>query len=152
MKFLEIQNDLFKDLNVDDCYCHCIASDGNYGAGIAPVFIDDVFQQTLEITRILASQKEVWQSQKGYAILLSSVKGLTAHLITKEFTWGKPTYETLRNSLLDLKKQLLKCNFTGKIKMPKIGCGLDGLQWQKVKEIIKNVFHDTNFDIEIYYL
>lgn len=31
--------------------------------------------------------------------------------------------------------------------MPKIGCGLDRLQWGKVREIIKDVFNDVNIEI-----
>ena len=39
-----------------------------------------------------------------------------------------------------------------RIKMPKIGCGLDGLSWDKVSEIVKNIFHDMDIDIIVYYL
>ena len=38
-------------------------------------------------------------------------------------------------------------NSITKAAMPTIGCGLDGLKWNKVKEIIQNVFSDTNIDI-----
>lgn len=31
--------------------------------------------------------------------------------------------------------------------MPKIGCGLDRLQWDKVKEIIINTFKDIDLEI-----
>jgi hypothetical protein len=31
--------------------------------------------------------------------------------------------------------------------MPIIGCGLDRLQWDKVSEIIKDVFKDTDIEI-----
>lgn len=34
-----------------------------------------------------------------------------------------------------------------KIAMPIIGCGLDGLKWDKVSEIIKDVFNDINIEI-----
>ena len=36
--------------------------------------------------------------------------------------------------------------------MPKIGCGLDKLQWGKVREIIKEEFKDVDIQIEIRYL
>ena len=36
--------------------------------------------------------------------------------------------------------------------MPKIGCGLDKLQWSKVREIIKDEFKDVDIQIEIRYL
>lgn len=36
--------------------------------------------------------------------------------------------------------------------MPKIGCGLDRLQWGKVKEIICEVFKDMDVEILVCYL
>ena len=36
-----------------------------------------------------------------------------------------------------------------KIAMPIIGCGLDGLKWDKVSTIIKNIFNNTDIEILI---
>jgi O-acetyl-ADP-ribose deacetylase (regulator of RNase III) len=36
--------------------------------------------------------------------------------------------------------------------MPRIGCGLDGLEWDKVKLIIQRVFKQTECEITIYTL
>ena len=36
--------------------------------------------------------------------------------------------------------------------MPRIGCGIDGLCWSKVKKIIKSVFENSNISISVYYL
>jgi hypothetical protein len=33
--------------------------------------------------------------------------------------------------------------------MPEIGCGLDKLQWGKVKEIINNEFYNTPIEITV---
>lgn len=38
------------------------------------------------------------------------------------------------------------------IAMPKIGCGLDKLEWSKVKAIIEEVFAGTDIEILICYL
>ena len=43
----------------------------------------------------------------------------------------------------------LKHNVT-KLAMPKIGCGLDGLAWPKVKDIIKEIFYNDVVSIVIY--
>ena len=67
---------------------------------------------------------------------------------------------TLQESLEDLKKYIIDFNTNSPdktclinyIKMPKIGCGLDGLNWDKVSEIVKNIFHDMDIDIIVYYL
>ena len=71
-----------------------------------------------------------------------------ANLITKENVYDKPTYETLTESLFDLKKYMIE-NHINKVAMPLIGCGLDMLEWSNVEKIIKNVFNDTNFEIFI---
>ena len=57
MTYTEIQGDLFQHLYREPSndklrytqsnvpvYCHCIANDGRWGAGIAPVFIDKIFK------------------------------------------------------------------------------------------------------------
>jgi hypothetical protein len=36
--------------------------------------------------------------------------------------------------------------------MPKIGCGLDDLDWDVVSTIIKGVFAGTDVNIQVYYL
>ena len=36
--------------------------------------------------------------------------------------------------------------------MPRIGCGLDKLNWKNVKNMIKEIFKDTDIAIEVYYL
>lgn len=36
--------------------------------------------------------------------------------------------------------------------MPKIGCGIDRLNWKKVSEIIKEIFEDVDIEIIIYTL
>ena len=36
-----------------------------------------------------------------------------------------------------------------KIAMPMIGCGLDKLEWDRVSQIIKNIFGDTDMEILI---
>ena len=38
------------------------------------------------------------------------------------------------------------------IGMPRIGCGIDGLDWNYVKKLIKLVFEDTDVDIIATYL
>ena len=38
-------------------------------------------------------------------------------------------------------------NGINKIAMPMIGCGLDKLNWDKVSQIIKETFKDTDIEI-----
>ena len=39
-----------------------------------------------------------------------------------------------------------------KLAMPLIGCGLDKLEWNRVKDVIEDVFDDTDVEILICYL
>ena len=49
-------------------------------------------------------------------------------------------------------KEIVIMNNIKFIAMPKIGCGLDRLQWDKVKEIIINTFKDIDLEILVCYL
>lgn len=173
MNYKEVKGDLFCGLrerngfvesltDTKEVYCHCIANDGKWGAGIAPVFIDKIFKSRYWLEPMLKNKP--WNG-RGKAIIGQNYNSdntgfvFDANLITKEFTSGKPTYTTLQESLEDLKRYIVGFNQNnpedyriGRVKMPKIGCGLDKLEWSKVSEIIKNIFSDIDIDIIVYYL
>ena len=73
------------------------------------------------------------------------------NLITKRFVWEKPTLDTLRTALCDLKEQLQNSALK-KVVMPKIGCGLDRLNWADVSELLKTIFNDLDIEIVVCYL
>ena len=68
------------------------------------------------------------------------------NLITKEKYWHKPTYLTLKKSLQNMRKIVIEKDIKY-IAMPKIGCGLDRLQWVNVKGILNEVFGDLDIEI-----
>lgn len=72
-------------------------------------------------------------------------------MFTKYKYYHKPTYYSLRQTLLDMKEQCIALDIT-KLAMPKIGSGLDKLEWEKVQSLIHEVFEDTNIYIVIYIL
>ena len=66
-------------------------------------------------------------------------------LVTKPKYWQKPTYDSLRKTLVDLKELCDKDFLNVKtLVMPKIGCRLDKLQWKNVKKMLKEIFEDTD--------
>ena len=167
MTYTEIQGDLFQHLTRDNyhheldykegpfaVYAHCIANDGKYGAGIAPIFIDKVFQSGNFVKMLLAENP--WDG-KGWCLFISHTEGpygfkvFEANLITKKSTYGKPTYDTVREALQNLKLDMVESHCSI-LRMPKIGSGLDKLEWPKVSEIVQEVFGDTDINIEVYYL
>ena len=138
MIFKEEKKNLFE---VDDKYllAHCISADYALGAGIATIF--------QKVYHLKNNLKIVGKKRYPDCIFINPV----FNLVTKEKYWHKPTYQSLQRSLEMMKKMLPKDKLNY-IAMPKIGCGLDGLQWSRVKEIIEEVFKDINIEILICYL
>lgn len=145
MTLEEIKTDLFKyePITQNFYYAHCISRDFALGMGIAKSF-----KSKFNLTKDVLTQGVIFDNIS----LVSNV----FNLITKSKYWQKPTYDSLKNSLLNMKKTIftLNGNDTKDIQliMPKIGCGLDKLTWKNVKNIIKEVFDDTELNIVICYL
>lgn len=71
--------------------------------------------------------------------------------VTKPRYFHKPTYDTLQSSLVVLWKHCVDNGIT-ELCMPRIGCGLDRLEWDKVKEMIQEVFAGSKIAITVYAL
>lgn len=141
MQLTEYKKDLFK-VEPDNYLVHCISSDFAMGAGIAISFRDRGVKQYL----LNHYPSNYWKGI-GYS-LLSPIKGYNGvfNLITKDRYYMKPTYKTIREALTDMKSKLpTDC----KIAMPYIGCGLDKLEWDQVKNIIIEIFNDTDIEISV---
>lgn len=143
-----IYKEEIKDLfSVSDDYylAHCISADFGMGKGIVVEF-NKRFDMKNKLVSKYGSFGKHWDfeddDKKGTCLL----EGRVFNLITKRMYWHKPTYETLRNSLCDLRILCIN-NKVEKLAMPLIACGLDGLQWDKVSEIIKEVFEDVDIEI-----
>lgn len=70
-------------------------------------------------------------------------------MITKERFWHKPTYQSLRSSLVSMKNHMIS-NRVSSVSLPRIGCGLDQLKWKKVELILQEVFSNTGIQITVY--
>ena len=146
MTFTEKEQDIFELSNKDNYYfVQCISSDFKMGKGIALEF-NKVFNCKNELVKEFKNFK--WENT-GRCI--KAKNSIVFHLITKNRYWDKPTYRTLKESLIELKTLCLEQNIK-KLVMPKIGCGLDKLQWNTVKENIIKIFNDTDIEILICYL
>ena len=121
---------------------HCISRDCRLGKGIAKLFRER-FGRIQEIQDCRAGVGEIAVLQDGARFIYN--------LVTKELYHGKPTYETLRRSLEKMKEHAIR-HGVKEICMPKIGCGLDQLQWPAVRTLIKNVFQQEQIHITIYAL
>lgn len=144
MLFKEIQGDLFQ-ASKEYALAHCISSDCAMGAGIAKQFVSRY-----------PGIKDYCQNQPirgiGSVIKYQAPDGRTIfNLITKEKFFHKPTYDTLMMALFTLRSQMLQDNLK-KLAIPRLGCGLDKLDWNKVKYLIQYIFQNTDIEIVVYHL
>ncbi|XP_051880651.1 ADP-ribose glycohydrolase OARD1-like isoform X1 [Pristis pectinata] len=140
-KICYVQGDLFS-CPEKDALAHCISEDCNMEAGIAVLF-----KRKYGCVEELQNQKK----KIGDVAVLQKDQRCIYYLITKKLASDKPTYDALQNSLKAMRDHCLD-NGILKISMPKIGCGLDNLEWDKVSAIIQEVFKSTDIIITVYSL
>ena len=133
----EISGDLFTS---SESLCHCISSDFRLGRGIARVF-RRIYPRIMELHRLNVRRG-------GYVVLYVRGKFIYS-LITKTRYYNKPSYFDLRMSLESMKSHVVRHCVT-RISLPRIGCGLDGLDWSIVKSILYEVFYDCNLVLTVY--
>lgn len=71
------------------------------------------------------------------------------YLVTKEKYSHKPTISSLEASLRAMRDLCLENN-VHQLAMPRIGCGLDRLDWNQVSKLIQHIFADDDIEITIY--
>lgn len=142
MKFTEERRDLFTLIGKDYVFAHCISADCVMGAGIAKEFARK-YPGIKEYC--LSAEPRVGDAVKftGPNVVFNNV---VFNLVTKNKYWHKPTYTSLRRTLMRLKEEMLDGGYT-KLAMPRIGCGLDRLSWPLVKKMIIDVFEDTGIEV-----
>jgi len=142
MFYKEEKRDLFS-VSEDYFLAHCISADFGMGKGIVVEF-NKRFDMKNKLQRKYLDYINKWHSRgyKGDCIL----EGHVLNLITKERYFNKPTYQSMR-AALEVMRKICEDKEIFKIAMPVIGCGLDKLSWDKVSEIIKDVFADTDIEI-----
>lgn len=131
----EIRGDLFL---APDGYAlaHCVAQDLKMEKGIA-----SVFRKKFGGIENLRSQ----DPKVGKALYLAGKTRPLFYLVTKETSSDKPTYHSMWDSLVHLRDQLLELEIR-QVGIPKLGCGLDRLNWRIVRSMIEEVFRYTGID------
>lgn len=135
----ELQGDLFTST---DNLCHCVSADMVMGKGIATEF-----KKRWGVPTTLSDGTSV--QGRGWKIgdvgVIDDGKRKILYLVTKDKYWEKPTYESLNTCLWKVSQMKLSS-----LSMPRIGCGLDKLQWDLVSQIIRDIAYDI--DITVYSL
>lgn len=121
----------------------CISADFAMGAGIAVQF-NKHFNVKENLKRRYGNVIAEWDGSwtKGFCVQ----DGRVFNLVTKRNYFHKPTEETMRNALFDLREQAKEQRIK-MLAMPKIGAGLDKMPWKVVLSIIIEVFNDENITI-----
>lgn len=122
---------------------HCITADFSLGSGIAKK-MDEVFNMREKLRNWYDSIpfEDTEETYVGRVICIDNVY----NLVLKKKPSKKAKYKKLRSALEDMLENMDE-NLVTKIAMPKIGCGHEGLEWERVKEIIEEVFEDTDIEI-----
>ena len=136
----EIKGNLFDS---SDCLAHCVSRDFSMSAGIAVRFSnlfggkDELKNQNVNIGEV------AWLYRNDRYIY---------YLVTKENYWNKPTYDNFRTSIRNLFILCVKHDVKS-LSIPKLGCGLDKLQWDKVKQIIIEEWPlIKDFKLDVYFI
>ena len=149
LELIFVKGDLFsfEGSRTEIVLAHCISRCARMGAGIAKKFAvenpkmrDYIKSKNRQVGDIVSYTREL--TPKKEVIVLN--------MITKEIFKHKPTKENFLKTLENLKTHCSDHGYN-KIGIPKIGCGLDLLDWDSfVLPSIKKTFRDYKGGIEIH--
>ena len=135
MIYIEKTQDLFSVNTKEYALAHCISSDCKMGAGIA---------KPMNKKMKLGALEKLPESDREYPACI--YHNGVYNLITKEKYSHVPLYPSLRVALVIMRNHAIENDIT-KIAMPKIGSGLDKLNWGMVRAIIQELFEDTDLEL-----
>lgn len=140
MRFREIQGNLFSS---EDSLAHCVSADFHMSAGIALQFK----------RRFPAHQAELLRGswRVGEAARVRDSDRYVFYLVTKPFFYDKPAKSAVGSAIYELARWV---EFLGirSLALPRIACGLDGHDWDEVREVILSAFHGLDVDLTVYTL
>lgn len=135
----EVTGDLFT-VSEEFHLLHCVSADLKLNQGIALEFRRKFGHlQHLKLQRPKKTEVAYFQLGTRYII----------NLVTKDKFWQKPTLEDMYNSLRNLRLFCQEFEIQN-LAMPKIGCGLDQLDWPTVLRMIRYIFHKSEINIQIF--
>ncbi|XP_056311188.1 uncharacterized protein LOC130222684 [Danio aesculapii] len=124
-----------------EAVAHCVSADCAFGAGIAKKF-----RERYGVDKVKAQGKT-----KGDCAITHEADRIVLHLITKTFARDLPTYEDFESSLICMRTWCDKLHIT-RLSIPRLGCGLDKLEFYRVLHIIEKTFKGQNITISVYTL
>lgn len=137
--FVELTGNIF-DVQPQISLAHCVSRDFKMSRGTAL----EMRRKFGQVARLRQQQKKL--SEVAY---IRQDKQMIFYIITKEHFWQKPTYKTIYQSLQNLKKLCIENNIT-KLACPRLGCGLDGLKWKLVRNMLRYTFRESPVYIQVH--
>jgi len=140
--FEELQGDLFTASPPTDALAHCISADLQMERGIAVLFkskfggVSELQEQSKRVGEV------AYLVRDGRYIF---------YLITKEKYFHKPTQEDFEKAVTELRRLCDELGVLG-LSIPRIGAGLDKLDLDYVRGVIKNAFNGSNTNVTMFYL
>ncbi len=133
------KGDLFSSPQ-QESLAHCVSADCAYGAGIAVTFKEKYGVEKARQQNKKLGECAVTQEEDGRTIF---------HLITKRKCTDLPTYEDFTSSLKHMRDWCVEHRVKS-VSIPRLGCGLNKLDFQKVQGILSKVFTGVDIVITIY--
>ncbi|KAJ8946274.1 hypothetical protein NQ318_023124 [Aromia moschata] len=127
----------------DFCLAHCVAADLRMSRGIALTFkkafgqLEELRRQRPEVGRVL--QITAAEQEKERSVF---------YLVTKQLSHHKPTYQTVWDTLVELRDVLLSQSISS-LAIPKIASGLDGLDWRVIRSMLEVLFRFTGIEVMV---
>jgi len=121
----EVNGSLFDLKDESTVLAHCVSSDLAMGKGIALSFRNKWGRPEKKKVSSCLYVQEVGKNLTIY------------HLVTKARYWQKPSYKSVGEALDQLAKHYKSAKSTVAVHMPRIGCGLDDLNWDKMKGLLR---------------
>ena len=135
----ELRGDLFS-CPLTSSLAHCVSVDLNMGKGIAKAF-KNKFGRVDEL-------KAQWKQVGECAVLMDGPR-FVYYLVTKEKFFHKPKVESVKASVHAMRDHCVT-NGVKVLSMPRIGSGLDKLDWTKIRQILSDAFRDTQIEVCVY--
>lgn len=123
---------------------HCISADFVLGAGIAVEFANRFNERNVLKDKYGSNYYRDFEQFGSYCLVDEFAK--VFNLVTKKNCYDKPTYYSMEGALDNLFEEVERLEVKH-LAMPLIGCGIDGLKWDKVSSMIQRIFYPTKLDI-----
>ena len=122
---------------------HCISADAQMSKGFAQ-FLSERIPRLRRVCRRANLMKD-----QVFPFWDSSSRQYIYNLVTTKKFSDKPTLSTLAQTLQNMQAHAT-VHRVSTVAIPKIGCGLDQMNWQDVVKLLRNIFAYSDIQIVVY--